>query len=283
MFDGVHLGHKVLLQAAAEKAEALGAAPAAFTFLRKPAELFDQKVYYLSTADQRRRWIGETGVLQVDMINFTREFAALSPEEFIRYLLERYNVKALVAGFNYTFGYRGAGNCETLRALGKKYGFETLILKPVLYNGEPVSSTRVREDVAAGRMEEAAAMLTRPYELVGKVVTNRRIGSKMGYPTANLETDFLLYPRDGVYATMALLDKKRYPAVTNVGRNPTVDGKTRTVETYILDESLSLYGQTLTVRFLSRLRSEQLFGSIDELGDQIGKDVSRAKKLFGAG
>ena len=155
-----------------------------------------------------------------------------------------------------------------------------LIAEPVLLDGEPVSSTRIRALVNEGQMEAARRLLGRPYTLTGPVVSARRIGHTLGYPTANLETGEQLLPLDGVYATYAVLDGTAHPAVTNVGRNPTVAGKRRTVETYILNESPSLYGAELSVAFLSRLREERTFPSREALSQQIGRDVETAKKLF---
>ena len=143
-----------------------------------------------------------------------------------------------------------------------------------------MSSTRIRTLVSEGAMEAAAALLGRPYTLAGTVVSARHIGHALGYPTANLGTEEQLLPLDGVYATVAAVDGTEHPAVTNVGRNPTVAGKRRTVETYILDESLSLYGKDLSVAFLSRLREERTFPSLDALSEQLGRDVQTAKKLF---
>ena len=252
----------------------------AFTFTDAPGKLLHLPVTSLSTPDQRKRWLREAGADRVDMVDFTQSFADLSPEAFVEYLEARYDVAALAAGFNYTFGKAGAGTAETLRELGKKHGFQVLIAEPVLVDGEPVSSSRIRASIAGGDMEAARALLGRPYTLTGSVASARHIGRKLGFPTANLETGEQLLPPDGVYATLALVDGAEHPAVTNVGKNPTVAGKQRTVETYILNEDLSLYGRELSVSFLSRLREERSFSSLDALSEQIGRDVAAAKKLF---
>ena len=280
MFDGVHLGHQALLRQAAEAANKLDARAVAFTFTDAPGKLLHQPVTSLSTPDQRTAWLREAGADRVDMVDFTQAFADLSPEGFVGYLQDRYDIAAQAAGFNYTFGKYGAGTADTLRELGEKHGFKVLIAEPVLVDGEPVSSTRIRALVNEGRMEDAGALLGRPYTLSGPVVSARHIGHTLGYPTANVETGGQLLPPDGVYAALAMVDGDAYPAVTNVGKNPTVAGKRRTVETYILDESLSLYGQNLSVAFLSRLREERTFPTLDALSEQIGRDVAAAKKLF---
>ncbi len=280
MFDGVHLGHQALLSQTAAAARSLSAQTIAFTFKEAPGKLLHLPVTSLSTPDQRTRWLREAGADRVDMVDFTQSFADLSPEDFLAYLQARYEIAALAAGFNYTFGRHGAGTAETLRALGRQHGFQVLIVDPVLVDGEPVSSTRIRALVSEGRMDAAAALLNRPYTLTGTVVSARHIGHALGYPTANVETGEQLLPTDGVYATVALVNGAEYPAVTNVGRNPTVAGERRTVETYIMNESLSLYGTELSVAFLARLREERTFPSLDALSRQIGRDVAAAEKVF---
>ncbi len=280
MFDGVHMGHQALVRQAAQAARALGAQAVAFTFIDAPGKLLHLPVTSLSTPEQRTRWLKEAGADRVDMVAFTQDFADLSPEGFIDYLQARYDVAALAAGFNYTFGKFGAGTAQTLKELGGRHGFQVFIADPVLLDGEPVSSTRIRALVSEGQMERAGALLGRPYTLSGPVVSARRIGHRLGYPTANVEAGEQLLPPDGVYATYAVADGVAYPAVTNVGRNPTVAGQRRTVETYILDESPSLYGAELSVGFLSRLREERTFPSLAALSEQIGRDVETAKKLF---
>ena len=280
MFDGVHLGHQALLRQAAEAARALDACTVAFTFTDAPGKLLHLPMTSLSTPEQRKRWLEAAGADRVDMVDFTRDFADLSPEAFIDYLQVRYDVAALAAGFNYSFGKYGAGTAETLKKLGEKRGFRVLIAEPVQVDGEPVSSSRIRALVSEGKMEAARVLLGRPYTLTGTVVSARNIGHTLGYPTANVETGEQLLPPDGVYATLACVDGTDRPAVTNVGRNPTVAGERRTVETYVLNESLSLYGRELSVAFLSRLREERTFPSLEALSEQIGRDVQTAKKLF---
>ena len=152
MFDGVHVGHQALVRQAAQAARALGAQTVAFTFTDAPGKLLHLPVTSLSTPDQRTRWLKAAGADRVDMVDFTKAFADLSPEAFLDYLQDRYDVAALAAGFNYTFGKYGAGTAETLKKLGEKRGFQVLIAEPVLVGDEPVSSTRIRVLVTEGRM-----------------------------------------------------------------------------------------------------------------------------------
>ena len=280
MFDGVHVGHQALLLQAARTAKELQALTVAFTFTDAPGKILHLPVTRLSTPEQRCEWLKEAGADRVDMVDFTRELADLSPEQFIDYLRQRYNIAALAAGFNYTFGKHGAGNAKTLCELGRKHSFPVIIVEPVLAGGDYVSSTRIRTLINQGKMEEARVLLGRPYTLSGPVVSARHIGKTIGYPTANVETGDQLLPPDGVYATIAKAEGAAHLAVTNVGNNPTVDGKQRTVETYILNESIYLYGSKMSVSFLARLREERIFPSLEALSEQIAQDVHNAKKVF---
>ena len=278
MFDGVHAGHQALIREAVRMAA--GERPVvAFTFSNHPAELFSGQVSCLSRNAQRERWLKENGADEVWMVPFTREFAALSPETFLTELLSRRPAAGLVAGFNYTFGAGGAGTAGTLFRFGEKLGYRASIVPPVMFEGEPVSSTRIREALRAGRLEKAEEMLTRPYTLTGPVTGNRRIGRRLGFPTANTETGNMVLPPDGVYASRVLLEGKTWPAVTNIGTNPTVNGRKRTVETHIPGFSGDLYGLSPEICLLRFLRAEQRFADEQALKEAIQKDIDTALSL----
>ena len=252
----------------------------AFTFSYHPAELFTGTCRYLNTLEQRISLLKENGADEVWTVPFTEQFAALSPESFLRMLLNEKPVKALVAGFNYTFGKKGSGTVDTLRAFGKALGYHPEIVEPVLFQGEPVSSTRIRNSLLAGEADKAAKMLTRPYILTGTVISNQQIGRSIGFPTANLDTGKLLLPMDGVYASEAVLaDGSVFPSVTNIGTNPTVSGKKRTVETHLIGFSGDLYSQTADIRLLRYLRGEVAFPDTKALSEQIARDVEATLKL----
>jgi riboflavin kinase/FMN adenylyltransferase len=212
---------------------------------------------------------------------FDKEFAFLQPEEFVHTLNEDFDLKGVVAGFNYTFGKNGLGTEKTLRALGEKLGFSVDIVPPVLYKNETVSSSRIRDCILSGAMDDARSMLAEPYSLTGTVVKNKRIGVTLGFPTANLLPPAQkVLPRMGVYAAAARIENEIYPAVTNVGNNPTVNGKQVTIETHLLDTSKELYGMEMTVLFYSFLRGEIRFESKDALSRQIAEDVFRTKRII---
>lgn len=211
---------------------------------------------------------------------FTRETADTEPEAFIRRLAEDFELAGVVIGFNYTFGKRGSGTPELLRSLGEQYGFFTEIVPSVLYKNEPVSSTRIRAAIREGNIEQANKMLGRCYSLRGTVVQNRAIGRTIGFPTANIPVpDRRAVPRDGVYATDCVTRHGVFRAVTNIGTNPTVNGRTRTIETHLIDFAFDLYGEEITVSFLSRLRGEMKFDGLTALKHRIAADIESAKRL----
>lgn len=277
MFDGVHLGHRALIGQTVAEANRLGAKPVVFTFSNHPMEVLGGGVRLLSSIPERDDLLRALGAEEVYSVAFTRELAALSAEQFVDLLLERWDVRALVVGYNYTCGVRGAGTPETLGEIGKTRGFSVLVVPPVLLEGASVSSTRVREALEQGDVELAQRMLKRRYTLAGTVIENRRIGRRIGFPTANIapETNRVI-PKDGVYATVACVNGASYCAVTNIGTNPTVHGDHLTIETHMIDFDQDIYGKRLTVAFRKYLRGELMFSSLDELKEQIRLDITRA-------
>lgn len=281
MFDGVHKGHQALLRRAAEIAHANGDTAVAFTYDNHPKELFSGVFSYLCTREQREALILLTGCDRMDSIPFDTAFAAMEPETFLDWLSARYagGVSAIVAGYDYRFGAKAKGDTTLLRTLCKERGIALCVIDEVKVDGEPCSSTRVREAVREGDTEKAERLLGRPYALSGKVVHAKALGRQFDCPTANLDAGMQTLPKDGVYATELMFEGTRFDAVTNIGTNPTVGGRTRTVETHAIGESLDLYGKRIEVAFLKRLRDEKRFDSKDELFRQIKADAEAAKKV----
>ena len=281
MFDGVHLGHRALLCRAAEIAHAAGDAAVAFTYDNHPKELFSGSFAYLCTKEQREKLILSTGCDRVDSIPFDAAFASMAPEAFIDWLVARYapGVSAIVVGYDYRFGARAAGDTALLGRLCETRGIALTVIDKVTVDGETCASTRVREALREGDVVFAERMLGRPYVLTGEVVHAKALGRQFDCPTANLDAGSLVLPKDGVYASLLLFDGACHDAVTNVGTNPTVGGRERTVETHAIGASLDLYGKRVGVAFLSRLRDEQRFDSKDLLFEQIRRDAAEAKKV----
>jgi len=281
MFDGVHRGHAALLQRAADLARKENATPIAFTFTNHPQELFNKPLQRLTNTAERCELIEKRGI-QYDAIPFTNEIAALSPQAFTELLQARYpNLHSIVVGYNYTFGARAGGTAPLLRnLLAPQINVE--IVPPVTHEGEPISSSRIREALARADIEAATAMLGRYYNLSGTVRQGRQIGRSMGFPTANLHPEpNRALPRDGVYATLAVWGSEAYPAITNVGHNPTVGGQTRKVETHILEEIPELYDRELTIFFCAYLRPEQKFPGKSALSTQLERDADAALRVLG--
>ena len=279
MFDGMHRGHMALMERCVRMAASLAAVPAVYTFSNHPQTVLRQESpRCLSGEGERRALMEAQGIRDIRMTPFTKELAALSPEAFFDALQDIWDLRAVVAGYNYSFACGGTGTPEVLRALGRLRGFDAAIVPPVLFSGEPVSSSRIRACIEKGDVRTAAAMLGRPFALSGTVVRNRQFGRTIGFPTANIEPEpGIVLPPDGVYVTEAQVGGVCYRAVTNLGSNPTVSGERFFVETHLLDFSGELYGLPLCVAFLERLRGERKFDSPEALRARIAADVETAR------
>ncbi len=283
-FDGVHRGHQALLAATREAAD--GLATVAITFDPHPVSVFapDRAPKRLTTLERRIELLHQHGADHVRVLDFTPEMAAWSPQEFVdAVVLDQCSARAVVVGAGFRYGSRAAGTVETLTESGEQAGFTVTDLS-LAGDSEAFSSTRVREAVASGDIEQAAAILARPHEVEGIVIQGDRRGRELGFPTANVPVDeSCAVPPDGVYATRVLLpDGSHVPAATSIGTNPTFEGVAgRRVESYVLDrDDLDLYGQRLRVEFVAHLRDMVAFGSLDELVDQMHRDVSKARTLL---
>lgn len=278
-FDGLHRGHRRILEAMGQAAERLGLQKAVYTFSNHPLEAFGIAPKRLMTDEERLAGLSQYG--EVIAERFDMQLASTPPEEFARRMAEEYGMVAAVAGFNYTFGSKGSGNMDELREYGAKYGFEVREIPPFEQDGEPVSSTRIRAAVEAGDITLANSMLGRAYSITGPVIANKGIGRRIGFPTANVRADSgLVLPKSGVYACYVLLNGERYGAVTNVGCNPTVNGESITIEPHILNFNEGIYGEILTVEFLEYLRGEIEFPSVEDLSAQIGRDAENTAKIL---
>lgn len=277
-FDGVHLGHQAVIREAVLRAEALDCAPVVWTFSSLPFG----KATTLTDAAQRQAIFAGLGAARLYLEDFD-SLRGLSPEEFVeRVLIGALDCRCAVCGFNYRFGRDGAGDFALLERLMSAAGREALCMPAVEYAGAPVSSTRIREAVQEGRMEEARAMLGRPYSLWGTVCHGRTLGRTLGFPTANLLfAEGRTVPRRGVYASAVTLeDGRRLRGVTNVGVRPTLrDGQVSPVcETCLLDFAGDLYGRPLRVDFLRFMRDEKRFGSLEELQKTVDADRESVRR-----
>ena len=283
-FDGVHRGHRKILDRVRISASERGATAAIVTFDPHPPRVVrpDKAPPLLMTTAQRLEAIAEAGVHSAAIVRFTTELSRWDPETFVRtVLVDWLHVAEVWVGANFLFGHDRAGNYSLLRTLGAQYGFKAEKIDPVRYKDFVVSSTRIRRLVAEGRVDEAGALLGHQYYIDGTVVEGDKRGRTIGFPTANLQSDNELLPPHGVYATTVTIDGVVRPSVTNVGVRPTVDRSGRTmVEAHLFDFSDDLYGRTVRVGFVQRMRDERVFESVDALRAQIAADCGRARVLF---
>jgi phosphoribosyl 1,2-cyclic phosphate phosphodiesterase len=284
-FDGIHLGHQAILRTVVERAHELNAISTVLTFDPSPRKVLkpDSAPLRISTNAQRMEWFGMIGLEAAVVLPFTMELSRLSPEDFVEQILVReLEVRALLVGENFRFGHKQAGDVSLLRELGAKHQFEVVVVPPVVYRGEIVSSTVIRREVAAGNVAHAARLLGRPFVLAGKVVSGTGTGRKFTFPTLNLKAEQELLPGLGVYVTRTQIlgHARSFRSVTNVGMRPTFNGSGLTVETHLLDFSPDTTPQRIEVRFWERLREEKKFGGPEELRAQIARDIDAANRFF---
>ena len=283
-FDGLHRGHAKIVDRVRRRAGERAGTPAAMTFDPHPSRIVrpDKAPSLLMTTEQRLEALGRAGMQGVAVVRFTREMSLWDPETFVRtVLVEWLKVVEVWVGANFLFGHDRAGTFTVLRALGGRYGFRAEKIDAVRYKDFVVSSTRVRRLVSEGRVDEAGALLGHHYFLDGTVVAGDARGREIGFPTANLETANELIPPHGVYATTVQLDSVIHPAITNIGVRPTFGDAERTsIETHLLGFERDLYGASMRLGFVQRLRDERVFDGIEQLRAQIEADRQRARSLF---
>ena len=282
-FDGVHRGHQRILQTAVKVAQEKGYTPIVVTFANQPRAFLTQKPSQLITTNARREaYIRKQGIEEVYMLPFDGDMAVMPPEDFVRdILIGQFNCGAVVCGENYTFGAKGQGNGHLLEALGKKYGFECHVCFPVVHNGDTVSSTMIRNQIAMGNVALATRLLGHEYYLQGTVVHGRGVGRKLGFPTGNFELQpGMLVPKFGVYAAWLRTDNGIYRTAINIGIRPTFGLTTPVVEFNILDFTGDLYDADVELSLVEFLRPEQTFPSKEALVEQIARDVERVKEIL---
>lgn len=284
VFDGLHLGHQLIMRTVAERARAIGAVPTAITFDPHPRSVLhpESSPPLLQTLDQKVEGFGILGIEQTIVVRFTEEFSQIRAEDFLRDVVkERLQAREVYLGRGFNFGHNREGNIELLQKVGGELGFVAGEVPEVRLRGQRVSSSKIRELLAAGRVNLARRMLGRPYGVEGLVVRGNERGHTLGFPTANLHPQNRVLPAHGVYVTGTLIDGQWRRSVTNVGTRPTFETATEpSVETFVMNWSGDLYGDVVRVRFLYRLRDEKKFASLEALKAQIENDVARAENYF---
>jgi riboflavin kinase/FMN adenylyltransferase len=284
VFDGLHLGHQLIMKTVVERARTIGAIPTAITFEPHPRAVLhpDSAPPLLQTFDQKIEALGVLGIEQTIIIHFDKAFSQVRAEDFLRHVVaNRLQAKEVYLGRGFFFGHNREGNIEVLQRVSSALGFLADEVPEVRLRGRRIGSTRIRELLADGRVNLARRMLGRPYGVEGPVVPGAERGATLGFPTANIHPHNRVIPRRGVYVTATLIDEQWRRSVTNIGTRPTFDdGRGASVETHIMNWTGDLYDDVVRVRFLHRLRDEKKFASIDELKKQIESDVTRAQGFF---
>jgi riboflavin kinase/FMN adenylyltransferase len=284
VFDGLHLGHQAIVQKVVDRAAAVGATPTLITFDPHPRQVLkpDTAPPLLQTFNQKMEGLKLLGIEQVIVLKFNEELASLFAEEFVQgYIVNGLRAREVYLGKGFAFGHERRGNIELLQWLSRQYGFTAAEVPEVQLRGRRISSTMIRMLLKAGRVNLARRMLGRPYGIEGVVTVGHGVGRKFLFPTANLELQNRVLPADGVYVTLALVDGLWRRSVTNIGKRPTFGGEAESkVETHLIDFDEDLYGKTIRVRVLHRLRGERKFSGVDELRAQITRDRDRAVHYF---
>ncbi|MGI6031742.1 MAG: bifunctional riboflavin kinase/FAD synthetase [Eubacteriales bacterium] len=276
-FDGVHRGHQQIIGTMLEQADKLGLTPVVHTFLVSPRVLLGKAkvAYQITSMEEKLDILERMSVEIVAADDFSPEYRSMSPEEFVeKVLIDRLGARAVVAGFHYHFGKNGAGDADLLRRLCRQRGVECTIVQRIAQEGETISSTHIRELIEEGQIQQANELLGHPYFVIAEVVRGKQFGRTIGFPTINQNIkEHSIVIKKGVYITRVLIDGQWFLGITNVGRRPSVEANGReNIETYIFDVDADLYGRSLKVEFLRRLRDEQKFASGEELQAQIARD-----------
>jgi riboflavin kinase/FMN adenylyltransferase len=286
-FDGVHLGHQKIFERLREEAKKIRGEAVVITFEPHPLKVISPQYCpsLLTPFKKKMMLIEKSGIETVLCIEFSLAFSEISPFEFIKKILvEKVKVRKIIVGYNYHFGKRQRGDVRVLKNIGKFFNVEVEVIEPLKIGQTPVSSSKIRELIRNGEVEEASKLLGRTYPIIGKVIKGSRRGHTLGFPTANLEISDELYPKEGVYAVEILSNEQLFNGLANVGLNPTfVPGRTSeeelfSLEVYIFNFSQNIYGKEIQVNFIRRIRDEVRFESSSQLIEQIRKDVQWAQE-----
>lgn len=275
-FDGLHLGHQSIIS----HTDIPGMKRGIITFKNQPAGYIShsRKPSRLMSLDDKIAMMDQMGTDYLFLYEFTEEIRNISKADFVKRFLYECNVKLAVAGFNFRFGRNKEGDIGFLQSQCSDFGIDTKIIPPVLYEGEVISSTLIRDKLYKGDVVSAAKMLTRPFYLKGTVMQGKRLGRSFGFPTANIKVDEeIIVPKWGVYRTNVIVEGNCFKSITNVGNNPTIAGDPLRVETHLLDMDIDLYGKTIRIDFIDHIRDEIKFTSLDELRCRVLADIDAVR------
>lgn len=284
-FDGIHEGHRAVIDEALKISKKQQKECAVITFHPHPSVVLKQsneKVQYITTIEEKANLLNEMGVDRLYIITFNKELSGLTPAEFIEHFIVNLHIDHVVAGFDFTFGYKGKGNMKNIETFGFDE-FTTTVIDKVEMQNEKVSSTNIRKALQVGNVAEVSTLLGRPYEASGVVIEGDKRGRLLGFPTANIQVSELkLLPKQGVYAVKIVIDEKVYDGMANLGVKPTfVDGETKpTLEVFIFDFAEDIYGKEVTVYWYEFIRDEKKFNGVDEIIQQLQTDEKEIRTFF---
>lgn len=284
-FDGLHRGHMALINTLLNECSINDLCSVIYTFKKHPEHILRKKLFtpLIMTMEHKARSLAKIGVETLYFQEFDEEFSHMPAEEFVKEILvKKLHTKLAVVGFNYRFGYMCKGDSELLKRMGRIYGYKVIVIPPVKVREEVVSSTLIRQYIIKGRMEKAFDLLGRQFSVPGKVITGRKLGRTIGFPTANLIPEkYLVMPATGVYITRTLYQEQWYNSVTNIGTSPTLkDEQGITLETHMIGFDGELYGKDIEVFFIKKIRNEKRFDTREGLICQIKMDVCEANNFF---
>lgn len=283
-FDGIHSGHRTLINSARKLVDKIkkdqhikNIEVMVCTFKNHPLSVVNKEICpRLVMSNEEKSILFEK--LKVDVVNFmefNKEFMSISPDEFIKNLKKYYNVKGIVVGFNYRFGYKNLGDVEILKKYSEILDYQLFVVNPVTVDGEVVSSSAIRHNLQEGNIEKANKFLDRPFMLKGYIIKGKQIGRTIGFPTVNLNYDkSFVVPKGGVYGTIVEYKNNFYKGITNIGYNPTLEGNKLSIETNILNFDKNIYGEEIKLYFIEKIREEKKFVNLEELKNQLSKDKS---------
>tara|TARA_R110002049_G_scaffold31393_5_gene106371 strand:- start:205 stop:1137 length:933 start_codon:yes stop_codon:yes gene_type:complete len=284
-FDGVHVGHKAILNRLVSTAKKEGLESVLLTFFPHPRMVLqtDSNIKLINTLSEKKELLEEIGLDHLVIHPFTHAFSRLTALEYVRdILVNKLHAKKIIIGYDHRFGRNRNANIDDLREFGKTYGFEVLEISAQELDDVAISSTKIRNALKAGDIETANNYLGYPFMVSGNVVKGKALGRTMQYPTANLQLDetYKLIPKNGVYIVRSIIDDKVVFGITSIGTNPTVGGTQKTIETFFLDLDKDLYGKKLKIEFLSHVRDEETFESLEELKEAIQNDETIAREFL---
>jgi riboflavin kinase/FMN adenylyltransferase len=286
VFDGVHAGHRYLLETLQQQATEKNLLSGVVTFNPHPQLVLHPRnqLLWLSDPEDRVKSLQQLDINLVAVLTFTPEVARLSAQEFISLVKKHLRMRSIMVGPDFTLGRNQEGNIHLLRALGREMKFSVEVIPPYTINGEVVSSTLIRQALAQGDMEKVRRLMGHYFQIGGKIIASDRRGRILGFPTANLDIKpQQALPGNGIYATITQVDDKQFPSATNIGTRPTFGEGEKNVETHLLNYKGDLYGKEIRVEFMQKLRDEQRFPSSEELKAQIRKDIREVEAILGFG